>query len=145
MQCSMFSDRMVRSDELLAWFFDVFCCCLLSCCVQNASRVVWKQHALRSWGCHGAYDLLPVWPCAPQQELYDNKQQVGCSSKVSSFTATATLRRSFGLRIVKLKDPQELKEKLKKADVTLSLFLVSFGLQYFMQCTARLPIELQTW
>lgn len=75
MQCSMFSDRMVRSDELLAWCFDVFCCCLLSCCVQNASRVVWKQHALSTRGCHGAYDLLPVWPCAPQQELYDNKQQ----------------------------------------------------------------------
>jgi len=73
-----------------------------------------------------------------------SKNYMITSSKVSSFTATATLRRSFGLRIVKLKDPQELKEKLKKADVTLSLSLVSFGLRHFMQCTARLQIELQT-
>jgi len=32
--------------------------------------------------------------------------------------------RLVGLRIVKLKDPQELKDKLKKAEVTLSLPLV---------------------
>ncbi len=67
MEWSMFSCRMVSSDEMLACF-----CLLLA--ILAVSR-------MSTWGCHCAYDLLPVWPCASQQVTNDNKQQVQQHSK----------------------------------------------------------------
>ena len=67
MEWSMFSCRMVSSDEMLACFF-------LLLAILAVSR-------MSTWGCHCAYDLLPVWPCASQQITTDNKQQVQQHSK----------------------------------------------------------------